>query len=305
MPRNPKTFISGTLIELSSRIEEGLPFTPNILIQTLLINALARSQSFYPITIVNFVLMGNHFHMIVIVQDPKDVSDFMEYFKREMGYYVNRLLGRRKHTVWCEGFDSPVILDSEKAIERLKYTYLNPVQSDLCKRSKNWPLSSLNLPNEVVVKRIPRDKVPKVPNRNMSQIEIEKLHLKLQYRGKETFTLKVEPDAWIECFTETKGRDFKKLNDYLFSEIRKEEDRIAKNREFPITPLRKLATQNIRHPYQPEKFGKKTICLGSTKERRIRFLDWYKTLCKDLPRFLKKSKDEVMHRTHYPPGFSL
>jgi len=45
------------------------------------------------------------------------------------------------------------------------------------------------------------------------------------------------------------------------------------------------------------------ICLGSSKEVRIQFLDWYKTQCKNLPRFLKKTKVEVLNRMHYTPGF--
>jgi len=53
MPRNPKLFVSGRLIEITARVEEGLPFAPNKLIETLLINALARAQTKYPITIVS------------------------------------------------------------------------------------------------------------------------------------------------------------------------------------------------------------------------------------------------------------
>jgi hypothetical protein len=52
MARKSKLFISGTLVELSARVEQGLPFAPNILISTLIINALARAQNLYPVRIV-------------------------------------------------------------------------------------------------------------------------------------------------------------------------------------------------------------------------------------------------------------
>jgi len=303
MPRNPKLFVSGTLVELTARVEEGLPFVPNKLTLTLLINVLARAQTLYPITIVNFVIMGNHIHILVVVKDPKNVPKFLEYFKRESATYINRLLGKRKHTVWCKGYDSPVILDHSKAIDRLKYILLNPVAAGLCNRGRDWPLSSASLPLETTIKRIPRNKVFKLPNRSMTLFEIESACLKLKYRGQETYTLKIEPDAWMKCFTETKDRNPKELNDFLNSEIRKEEDRFNRERTYPVPELSKLAVQNIRLQYQPEKFGKRMICLGSSKEVRVKFLDWYKTQCKNLPRFLKKTKDEVLNQMHYPPGF--
>jgi REP element-mobilizing transposase RayT len=303
MPRNAKTFVSGTLVELGARVEEGLPFVPNNLTMTLVTNVLARAQTFYPVTIVTFVMMRNHFHTLIVVQDPSNVPKFIEYFKRETAYYVNRLLGKRKHTVWCQGYDSPVILDSETAIRRFKYIYLNPVTAKLCKQGKDWPLSSANWKKELTVKRIPRDKVRKLPNRPMTLVEINRTCSKLQYRGQETYTLKIEEDAWMKCFTETKDRDQIQLKDYLNLEIKKEEEKIEREREYPVPDLSKLAIENIRKQYQPIKFGKRMICLGSSKEIRVKFLDWYKTLCKLLPKFLKKTKDEVLHRSHYPPGF--
>jgi len=230
----------------------------------------------------------------------------MEYFKRETGHYVNRLLGRRKHTVWSAGFSDPVILDHEKALERLKYVYLNPVKARRCTHASNWPLSSMNWIKEnrnLTVKRIPRNKVAKLPKRSMTLEEIDKAHFKLSFRGKELYTLKLEPDAWIECYTETKNRDVTSYNDYLSSEIKKEEEKFEKERPCPPTPLHIQATQNIRTEYQPQKFGKKMICLGSTKEIRVKFLDWYKTQCKKLPHFLKKVKNDIAQLSHYPPGF--
>jgi len=137
----------------------------------------------------------------------------------------------------------------------------------------------------------------------MTLLEIEKACLKLQYRGGETHTLKVEPDAWKTCFTETKDRDIKELNDFTYLEIRKEEDRINKERKYPITPLSQLAIQNIRKQYLPGKFGKRMLCLGSTKDVRVKFLDWYKTQCKKLPKYLRQVKEDLIYYAHYPPGF--
>ena len=108
----------------------------------LLENVLARAQTMYPVVIVKYVIMPNHIHIIIVVRDPQDVPRFIEYLKRESAHVVNGLLGRRKHTVWCDGYDHPVILDPETAIERLTYLALNPVSASLIENENNYPLSS-------------------------------------------------------------------------------------------------------------------------------------------------------------------
>jgi len=310
MPQNPKFFSTGTLVELSARVEEGLPFAPNKLTRKLTENVLARAQTIYPVTIVAYVFMPNHFHILIVVKDPRDVPNFVEYLKRETAYCVNRLLGRRKHTVWCDGYDSPVILDLETAIRRLKYVYLNPVTAVLVKKAKLWPLSSMSwamisdAASEIKVKRIPRNQVNKLPNRDMTLDEINKFASKIEYRGADIYTLKIEPNAWMGCFTEALNRDQKDLNNILEIEIKNTETLIEKEKADSFPSLDQLGTQNIRKEHEPKKAGKRMICLGKNKNIRIKFLEWFRGLCKKLPRYLRKSTDEVIYRpSHYPPGF--
>ena len=309
MARNPKLFVKGRLVEISTRIEEGLPLAPNKLIKTLLINVLARAQTYYRVRIVSYVFLENHFHLLIIVEDPSNVPDFVEYLKRESAYYINRLLGRRKHTVWCDGYDSPIILDSKSAINRLKYVYLNPVTAGLCKKGKDWLLSSYNWidrskrSSSITVRRIPRDKVPKLPHRDMTLSEINKACSKLGYRGKELYTLTIEPDAWMECFSDIFYQNPNHLNQVLDKEIDYEERRILREKDGIFPNLNDLATKNIRTPHQPTKFGKRMICIGSTKEIRVKFLTWFRDQCKKLPRFLRQASKDLIYPSHYPSGF--
>lgn len=309
MPRNPKFFTRRTLVELSSRTESGLPFAPNKLIKRLVENVLARAQTLYPITIVSYTIIPNHFHIMVVVQDPSNVPKFVEYFKRETAYYVNALLGRVKHTVWCDGYDSPIILDAETALRRLTYVQLNPLSASLIEKSSRYPLSSSYWVNphqqstEITVKRIPRTKVPKLPHRDMTLKEIDDFSSRLQYSGTETFTLRVEPDAWMDCFEETRRRPPAELNELLNMQISAEETRLLKEKEGQFPALQVIQTQNIRKEYQPTKFGKRMICLGKDKATRLVYLKWYYGYCKNLPNFLNKKKGDVVYRTHYPPGF--
>jgi len=309
MPRNPKLFTTGTLVELTFRIEEGLPFAPNKLIKILVENVLARAQTMYPLKIVSYVVMPNHVHILVVVLGPQDVPDFVGYFKRESAYFVNSLLGKIKHTVWCEGYDSPVILDPETAIKRLTYINLNPILAIQTKKATNHPLSSAywvkpdSASSEIQVRRIPRNKVPKLPQRDLTLKDINKAISKLEYRGTEAYTLKVEPNAWMECFEETATRrNPKELIEILDSNINQESLKILKEKEGQFPTLESLQTQNIRKEYQPKKFGKRMLCFGKDKATRLVYLKWFYEYCKNLRSYLKK-KDTPHHRNHYPPGF--
>ncbi len=48
----------------------------------------------------------------------------MERFKCETGHAVNRLLGRRQVTVWCQGYDSPAILALDDLVEKMEIKHL-------------------------------------------------------------------------------------------------------------------------------------------------------------------------------------
>jgi len=308
MPRNPKLFTTGTLVELTCRTEEGLPFAPNKLIKILVENVLARAQTMYPIKIVSYVVMPNHIHILVVVQDPRNVPRFVEYFKRESAYFVNSLLGRIKHTVWCDGYDSPVIIDPETALNRLSHTILNPLAAKLIKNVANYPLSSSywvdakSASSEIQVRRIPRNKVPRLPRREMTLKDIDKAISKLEYRGAETFTLKIEPNAWMDCFVETMTRDPLELAELLDSRLALDSVQMIKEKDEQFPTLEQLQTENIRKEYHPTKFGKRMICIGKDKKTRLVYLKWYYEYCKSLPSYFK-NRGDIVHRTHYPPGF--
>lgn len=310
MPRDPKLHTTKTLVDVSFRTEDGLPFAPNRLIRRLVENVLARAQTMHPITIVKYVIMPNHVHILVVIKDSKDFVSFIEYFKKETAHYVNRLLGRRRHTVWCAGYSDPVILDSESALRRLVYIDTNPVKSKFTETSKNYPLSSShwvdpnNDSSEITVRRIPRNKAPKLPHRDLTLQDIDKACSKLEYRGNETYTLRVEPNAWKECFADTIHKDSSELNKLLSADIRQHERRISKEIGGNFNKLEALATQNIRKQYQPKKFGKKMLCIGKDKETRVKYLEWYYARCKELPSFIKKKSGEaLLYIKNYPPGF--
>jgi hypothetical protein len=50
---------------------------------------------------------------------------------------INRLLGRGKRTLWCEGYDSPVVLTPVRALVAIAYLYANPAKDNLKEARQN------------------------------------------------------------------------------------------------------------------------------------------------------------------------
>jgi len=191
MPNLKRCIIHNTLVEVCFRTEEGLPFVATPYIKAIMQSIIAAAQTMYPTTICHFILMANHMHLQLVVQDPKDFVAFVGYIKRESAHAINRLLGRKKLTVWCDRYDDPKILDPDKAIQRIVYLYSNPSNANLVSNIDEYPnLSSwqafLAGGEEIQVGRITRSSIGMLPD-GMSNL-----------RRQETFALQLIEQAGEE-----------------------------------------------------------------------------------------------------------
>ena len=109
MPNNLKIYPKDAVLFVTSSTEKDLPFIPNLLINAILRGIIARAQDNWPQEICHFLFMANHFHLILKVTDPDTAPNFIGYIKSQSATAINRLLGIDKQTIWCEGFDSPII----------------------------------------------------------------------------------------------------------------------------------------------------------------------------------------------------
>jgi len=105
-----KYFVHGDVLLITSRTEEGLPFPPNDMINLFITGILARAQELYPVRLCHYVFMSNHFHILIKVEDPLDVPRFVGYLKGEMAHLANKLLGRKRKTIFNREYDSPKLL---------------------------------------------------------------------------------------------------------------------------------------------------------------------------------------------------
>jgi len=95
----------------------------------------------YEIEIISFVLMNNHFHMIV--RSPKaNLSEAMNYFMRETSKQIAARSGRINQ-IYGGRFHRTLIEDPHYFNAAYKYVYRNPYEAGLCNLVQDYRYSTL------------------------------------------------------------------------------------------------------------------------------------------------------------------
>jgi len=292
---------------ITSRTEEGLPFPPNDLINSLTLGILARAQELYPVEICHFVFLSNHFHLIVRVINPDDVPRFVGYLKGEMAHMVNKLLGRRRKTVFNREYDSPKFLTPEDVKKYIKYIYLNPATSNLeasiCKYPGLSSWAAFNSKQRIIrAKKVSRREIKPLPTSSLSITESSKLSAYYMKKAKgRSCVLQITPDAWAESF------DFfniDRINKEIREEISREEERLSGKRMAAnknVIGATSLKRMSMEKEHRPVKFGKRMTVICSDLMLRIEYLSFYKELCIEAREIYRKWK-KGLTKLSMPPG---
>ena len=96
----------------------------------------------FRLEIHSFVLMNNHYHMLVRTPQA-NLNKFMNYFNRELSReityksgQINQKFGARYHAT--------IVSDNRYYHTVYKYIYRNPVEANICERVQDYKFSSLN-----------------------------------------------------------------------------------------------------------------------------------------------------------------
>ena len=270
---------------------------------------LARACELYRVRVCGFVILGNHFHFIIVVERPEDVPAWIGYVKAEIAHAVNKLQGKRRKTVWQEGCDSPILLTPEDVVRYMAYIYANPAKANLEDSIDKYPgVSSwemfVNNESHKFCKRVSRPRLERIEGTCQSINEQKALVSTLEREIKKVSKLTIEPFAWIDSFDELTRADIPDLREEIVSRVRglESEARVArKSMGRSILGATALRRQSMDKQYEPKKFSPKMICISSCKELRKRFLGYYRSLCE-----YAKEAYEAWRRGDYsrkiPPG---
>ena len=304
MPRLRKVFVRHESYFITFRTEQGLPFPATPLMNRILEGILCKAKSMYDIEVVAFTFMKNHFHLIITVTCPESVDDFIQYLKRESAHAVNRLLGRRKRTIWCAGYDSPIVLDQDKLLDRIAYIYTNPQESGQVDTAEEFPgVSSWRMfidnKYEIRRNRLSRRALPTIGTDRIS-LEYQKVLLaELESSALEPNTFVLSPYAFMKSYKEDLTEE--EIKSEIIERVRANEKKIREERKIPVIGRQRLITSGINLEYQPKKFGKRMICLSSFREKRVVYINWFKRLTEKACHLYKEARGKL-HSLCLPPG---
>ena len=299
----------GSVLFCTFSVEEGLLLLSNPLCLAIIKSCLAAAQFLYPITICHFLAQATHIHMILVVRNPDHVPSFIRHFKTESAHMLNRILGRKKRTIWCDGYDSPLVLTLRRALLAIAYLYANPAKDNLVSSIDDypgfstWKMFQSGCLSELYTRLRRFQFFPLSPKQhNLKSYEQEAQ--RLTQESTEAFPFTIEPNAWMDAFNITDPAQQQKINDRLRERISHLEQRAATKRlkdSRSVIGGSRLISQPLSLSYRPQRSGKRMWCLSDKRSLRVSFIAFFKKLMATA-RAVREKWRQGDASVRYPPG---
>jgi hypothetical protein len=138
----PLRFIPGkkTLVEVTTRtVHSRLLLRPSNALNDTVIGILGRAQERYGVRVSGYSFVSSHYHILLVVDDAKQLADFMGYFNSNLAREAGRLVDWREK-FWSRRYRAIVVSGEEGAQrERLKYVLSHGPKEGLVADAREWP----------------------------------------------------------------------------------------------------------------------------------------------------------------------
>lgn len=275
---------SRRMYDLCFRSLQGLPLPARALTAYLIESIIGRLLRAEDVIVCGYVWMSNHVHMQVFSLDIAALTHFHERLKKRLTDFLKRLLGLSHLRLWDDRTTVGEVLDLEAAIERIVYTYLNPVRAGLVRSIDEYQgchtwrefLTAAPNTNSIFEKEVPWVRAPDISplsQVNPSLSEERRLLSSIDQRASKrtTHRLKIMPFKWLEAFKIVDPGQIEAIRQRIIERVREEEAKLSATR----APSRKIAGFVVTDTYIPSKKERKVFMYGSTKEDRWKHLEIY------------------------------
>ena len=103
----------------------------------LFARVLAATVEKYDIGLYAFVVMANHFHLVVRAEE-NELSAAMQFLKSRIALALNPVL-RRQGAMSKERFKDQPVLDDASFMQLVHYVHANPVRAHCVEKAHEWP----------------------------------------------------------------------------------------------------------------------------------------------------------------------
>jgi hypothetical protein len=272
-------------------------------------SCLAAAYTLYPVRICHIIVEATHIHLVMVVINPDHVDAFFRHFKTESAHMINGLLGRSKRTLWCEGYDSPIVLTPTRALLAIAYLYANPAKDNLETCIDRYPgFSSWRMLQSGKFtrhwKRLRRPQFTAITRDANNLRGYTKLAEEILADSNEVQTFTLEPNAWMEAFGYHSPEEQRKLNERLVAHIRVLEQRAERKRALEkkrVFGKERLIAQVFDTTYRPKRKGRRMCCLSEKRSVRVQFIGFFRSLMQKARAVRERWKLGDI-TVPYPPG---
>ena len=148
MPRIPRGQVAGYAYHIINRGNRGAVVFHQDADYSAFLSLLATAKSRFPIEILAFCLMPNHFHLVVKPSSTESLSALMQWWLTSHVRRYHRHFRSHGH-VWQGRFKSFPIQQDGHLLTVLRYVLYNPVRAGLVNQPDKWPWSSIHQPDLV------------------------------------------------------------------------------------------------------------------------------------------------------------
>ncbi len=143
MPRKRIPIVAGDPYHITARCINKEWFTlPLEVVWKVMEDHLYLLHHGFKIDIHGFVLMSNHFHLLLTAPNG-NLSEALLYFMRETSKEISRLTGRINQTYGCRNHKT-WITTYHHYLNTYKYLFQNPLRAGICQRAEDYPYSTLS-----------------------------------------------------------------------------------------------------------------------------------------------------------------
>src|SRR5687767_13509069 len=119
---------AGSLVEVTTRtIQERMLLRPSPEVNERILGVLGRAQSLFPVRIHAIVVLSNHWHGLLSVDDGAQLAAFMAFVNGNIAREIGRL-HNWPHRFWSRRYRAIVVADDAAAVARLRYLIRNGCQ---------------------------------------------------------------------------------------------------------------------------------------------------------------------------------
>ena len=130
----------GYLVEVTNRTIQGrFLLRPSQELNELLIGVLGRAQRLYGVKLHAFVVLSNHYHLLMTVDSALQMAQFIAYFQGNLAKEAGRLYNWRG-PFWHRRYQHILVSEEEGAqVARLRYILANSCKEGLVPTPLDWP----------------------------------------------------------------------------------------------------------------------------------------------------------------------